>query len=872
MAENVPANFELHIRDPLPDGSFPVTARVAVTDQQVEGRFVLPVDDAAATAFLSAFGEGTASPAEVQEFGSSLFNALFQGRIRDLYISIRASHGSSLRYRLILDAPLLARLPWELLYDPERRVFLALETSLVRGFGLAEPSQPLQVQPPLRILVSAAFPRDLPTIEGQDEIGTILHELADLVRRRDAEVVQLGHTTLRSLQNALREAATQGQPFHILHVIAHGAYDHHAGHPVLFLEDDQGRAQPVDPTVFADVLRPFDLKLVYLNACETAALSALDLTQGFAPALMAIGTPAVIGMQVAVWDRLARQVAQDFYAALADNQPVDQALLSARQLARGEPLREAGIAVPVCYLRTASGQIVDLLRPETLTLSRATWRPWLKAQATPKKLVQVTLELVALVSAVLGIYWGVTSSSSGSNPAPTPTPTPLAPMAGDFKIAVAAFSQLNPQGHAVQSRSGSELAQEVATQIDGTVQALRDAGYIIPIYGPDLVGFIGGADDSERARQAEERLQELNADLLLYGHLARSPDSTALTPRLYLSASKLRRAGEELPGDYVFGDPIRVGDDIDANPEASRQLREALAQRSAGLADFVVGLGNFTLNRFQDAQPWFEEALHASADARVRRIIYLFLGSTAGKLERLPDAQRYYEQALQEDERYARARLGLAQVRFLQSRGGCDAETTNAQVLEDVLADYDAAARLTGDAASEIPVKVSLFRGDVELCLSQARAGDHWDEALSDFQAVIDEFDRRSDPVAQLRIRYLAAEAYAMKGLALRWRSADKGCAATDDLADAEKAFDKAIELSREPARQAVYALHLAAIHLCRQECRAAEDALQQADGYYRQHQDQNPAVDDPDFEVFRAGLQETLSRQCLPGPDASTQ
>lgn len=167
MTEFLPANFELHIRQPLADGSFPVTARVPATDQLVEGSLTLPIDDAATTAFLEALQEGVVDAAAAQAFGSRLFDALFQERIRDLYVATRARRGQAFRYRLILDHPAVARLPWELLYDHERRAFLALEASMVRGFGLAEPTQPLEVQPPLRILISAAFPQDLPAVDGQ---------------------------------------------------------------------------------------------------------------------------------------------------------------------------------------------------------------------------------------------------------------------------------------------------------------------------------------------------------------------------------------------------------------------------------------------------------------------------------------------------------------------------------------------------------------------------------------------------------------------------------------------------------------------------------------------------------------------------------
>ena len=151
----------------------------------------------------------------------------------------------------------------------------------------------------------------------------------------------LSHTTLEKLQNALREAAdpTHPHPFHILHFIGHGAYDPVTHGTVLLFEDERGQIDAVDPAALVDVLRPFDLKLVFLNACQSAQSSALDLAQGFAPVLLANGIPAVIGMQTSVLDEEAASFARRFYEALADNQPVDAALTGARHSRAGAACR-----------------------------------------------------------------------------------------------------------------------------------------------------------------------------------------------------------------------------------------------------------------------------------------------------------------------------------------------------------------------------------------------------------------------------------------------------------------------------------------------------------------------------------------------------
>lgn len=688
------------------------------------------------------------------------------------------------------------------------------------------------------------------------EIDAILLELVDLVRHKDAEVVPLLHATPRALQNALREAATKGQPFHILHFIGHGTRDSATGQALLFFEDGQGRAQPLGPAALADLLRPFDLKLVYLNGCETAALSSFDLTQGFAPALMAAGTPAVIGLQVAVWDRVARQVAQDFYAALADNQPVDQALLSARQLAGSEPLQEASMAFPVCYLRTASGQIVSLVRPGAPRLGRATWRAWLKLQATPKRLAQGFVALVGLVSALLGIYLGIEELRSNA------TPPPLPAMSGRFNIAVAALSELDSQGRARESTIGKQLAQEVAAQIEPEVKGLQEAGYRIDLYGPDKVQFVRGASDDERARNAAELAEGLKADLLLYGHLVLTEDSTGLTPYLSVSSNHFTNA-TELTGAFPFGEPIQVADNIEKNVPASKQMEDDLARRTGSLAEFVVGLGYYKLNQLSEAAQWFEKARRDSGDdAKIRRVVLLFLGSTAARRADLQEANFYYSQALHEDPSYARARLGQAQMVFQRARGRCSPDTVDAQGLEEAIAGYQEARAMFSLPADEIMTKAAFSLGQAYLCQALAGDGERWDMAQVHLQGVVDRYQIDKD----LRVKPLAAEALFHLGMLHSEKSKYLGVD-NSELARAAETFQQAIALSGLDDRKATFGYWLAQTHGKMAQCVQARQDLAGADAALDRFASANP---DAAVQKERDFRQEVLHELAVSCPSSS--
>jgi tetratricopeptide (TPR) repeat protein len=848
MDQDGPSNFELHIRRSSTQDDYLVTARLPVADQLVEGRLTLPITDGAVTAFLKALAEGTIETADLQAFGAQLFNALFQGPIRDLYLSVLASQGRAFRYRLIIDAPEIARLPWELLYDPDRRLFLALERSIVRGVSTAEPTQPLRVKPPLRILIAASFPTDLVAVEGQYEIDSLLHELADLIRRKDAEVVPLLNASLRTLQNALREAAVQGRPYHVLHIIAHGYHDPDIHQTFLVLEDEQGQSQLVDPDALVHVLRPFDLKLIYLNGCDTAALSAFDIGRGFAPALMAIGTPAVIGMQVAIWDRTAQRLAQDFYAALADNQAVDQALLGARQLVPATARHGATIAIPVCYLRTPSGQIVDVVKPAAVPLTWATWREWLKTHPTPRKLAQAIMGILSLLAILLAVYWGLKDFWAEA------TPTSIPPMTGDLRIAIAAFSQLDSQGRATESNKGFEFAKELAEHIRDGTQDLQKADHTIAIYGPELVGFIPGIGSNERARNAQELALELDASILLYGEVVVALDGTRLTSYVYVSPGQLLYA-EELAGVYQFGEPIEVPLTVE-NPAASRVVREEIAQRSVSLSKFIAGLGNFAMNQTQLAAQWFAEAESvANGDKKILRTVLLFLGSTAARQLDMPTALTYYKRSLAVDPNYARAQLGYAQTQFFLVKGNCQPDQVDLQSIDAVLQGYEHALSMSAEPFEEVPTKVALYRGDVYLCLTLAEVD------IGDPKGYFDQVTERYRATEDPRVRYLAAAAWQSLGnLYLQQSNQDTS---PGILAKAETAFRESIALSKQPVELAVNHAARAEVHIKQDNCQAAQEDLAAAEAIYQESRATDPIRFQEMYEGLRQQVEAHFKTQC---------
>ena len=302
--------------------------------------------------------------AEIKSFGARLFRALFDEElqptlVRSLDEARRRQAGLRLRLRLS-DAPELADLPWEYLYDTSANRFLNLsvETPLIRYLELPEPGRPLTVQPPLKILVMISSPSDVARLDVDMEWNRITSAVSDLESRGMVAVERLETATMAALQRTLRRGE-----YHIFHFVGHGGYDEQTQDGVLVLEGMDGRSRRVSGQDLGTLLHDHrSLRLVVLNSCEGARSSPTDPFAGAAQSLVQQGIPAVIAMQFEITDEAAITLSHEFYSALADGYAVDTALGEARKaiFASGN---EVEWGTPVLYMRSNNGRIFRMQPP-----------------------------------------------------------------------------------------------------------------------------------------------------------------------------------------------------------------------------------------------------------------------------------------------------------------------------------------------------------------------------------------------------------------------------------------------------------------------------------------------------------------------------
>ena len=368
------SSFSLAEIKTLPNAGSPVSG----DDLIISARNFKPVAAAQESSYTLNYSEAI-DGVLARQVGFKLSQILFKNEI--LYIFGKCQEfceqkNATLRLRLDLSrTPQLAALPWEYLRTPGDDNFICLDadTTLVRYLRTTDSIRPLKVIPPLRILVIAATPKNLPGLAVNDEIQNIKNALSN-ISQENVEIVVLPQSTMTSLKTALEKAQSEQTPFHVLHFIGHGAFDQAKKEGVLLFEDEQGKGLAVEAEDFGRFLQPFrsDLRLVVLNACEGARLSLSDSYTSLAAKIIETAeVPAVIAMQFSITDPAAIVFSTSFYGQLAIGTNLEQAVDFARKEinnpAAYKPERPMSAnkewATPVFYLRANNGHLFDIKIP-----------------------------------------------------------------------------------------------------------------------------------------------------------------------------------------------------------------------------------------------------------------------------------------------------------------------------------------------------------------------------------------------------------------------------------------------------------------------------------------------------------------------------
>jgi hypothetical protein len=264
---------------------------------------------------------------ELADLGKDLFKITVKDEAKEVYESTRtaARNGSVLLFLIkMTELSPLQRIPWEILHDGHNFLAKASRTAIVRYFEQVPPVPKLEVNPPLRVLLTSANPPDTSPLALVDEEAAV--RLAYAAAGRLVELTVERKICLERLEVLWRQASSRGRPFHVWHHCGHGGQTggNGKGHFVLCFEKD-GTSQPVGVDQLQEVVEfcP-ELRIAIFNVCRGGA------TAGVVPALAGINVPVVIGFQHAVHDTSALHFATALHESLL-HIPVEFALSLARK-------------------------------------------------------------------------------------------------------------------------------------------------------------------------------------------------------------------------------------------------------------------------------------------------------------------------------------------------------------------------------------------------------------------------------------------------------------------------------------------------------------------------------------------------------------
>lgn len=318
--------------------------------------------------FLSGNTETNPTNLNLVALGRQLYDALFQGSLRDSWISaqgIAKYQRSVLRLRLGLKDKLTARLPWEVMHAGVRgsygSSFHPLATGIDVAFSRYQPNtahlNPMLAtlagnQQPLNILMVIAGPDDQESLALKQEA---MHLQAELSRHYPNSPHAIELTLLEQPgREELTQALEQGQ-YQVFHYAGHSNLDASGGN-IYLVSRHSGLTEKLHGNDLAGLLVNNGVQLAVFNSCRGANAVFGDEGEDWqgrslAQALVKRGVSAVLAMAERIPDEVALTLTRLLYRNINQGHPIDVSLSRARQgLISAYGSNQLYWALPVLYL------------------------------------------------------------------------------------------------------------------------------------------------------------------------------------------------------------------------------------------------------------------------------------------------------------------------------------------------------------------------------------------------------------------------------------------------------------------------------------------------------------------------------------------
>ena len=352
---------------------------------------------------------------------------------------------------------------------------------------------------------------------------------------------------------------------------------------------------------------------------------------------------------------------------------------------------------------------------------------------------QPVVAVLVIVGALLGlVLWYV-----------IPRPSPI--MTSQFNVAVAEFLVQDENGRRLPDNDGQRLAKYVADQIETQFKGIElDKTVPYEIWGPDRVGPIEGRTVEERKTHAAALVDEIHAKVLIYGVVVSAGTDSKFVPEFYINHKGFWQASE-IAGPLEMGSALVLTLPVDQSIPAIEN--PGLAGRVNALDLITIGLAYYSIDDYRNAAHYFEQATAEPrwTETSGKEVAYLLLGnayvgwvSKEDDEQYLPQAEEGYRKALEINPDYGRARMGLANIRYLQSLGSLQDTKIDPAKLDEAAALAEGALRLEDQPESaKIPAKAHFTLGQIDWARYQAGLpGADWlESARQEFAFVTQQYE-----------------------------------------------------------------------------------------------------------------------------------
>ena len=303
--------------------------------------------------------------------GQELYNALFQGTLRDSWITaqgIAQNHQQVLRLRLGLKDTRLARLPWEIMHAGDRPLATGPYITLARyQSGIASPSRLQTHNLPtsseargIRVLMVISSPTDLARLDSlkQEAINlkAELHRQALQVADGNHHLPDIQLTVLdQPGREELTQALEQGH-YHILHYSGHSNFGGNGGQ-IYLVSKKTGLTETLSGDDLAGLLVNNNIQMAVFNSCLGAYRARSEAAEdsgerNLMESLVKRGIRSILAMSERIPDEVALTLTQLFYRNLSQGYALDLCVSRVRQgLISAYGSQQMYWALPILYLQ-----------------------------------------------------------------------------------------------------------------------------------------------------------------------------------------------------------------------------------------------------------------------------------------------------------------------------------------------------------------------------------------------------------------------------------------------------------------------------------------------------------------------------------------